>query len=81
MVENIIIVPRDKNGNLTKICPINQENKIGSFDCTFSCKNNRTKPKEVIHYGFEIPKVRCSEIHENQIIVLNKKSQNFKLDI
>lgn len=44
------------------MCPVNLQHKVGSFDCTANCKNNKNTRKEIELYAFDLPKVRCEAI-------------------
>jgi hypothetical protein len=54
-------VKRDSDGLLTENCPVSVGFKIGSFDCTATCRNNQNTKKEIQTHGFEIPFIKCSE--------------------
>jgi hypothetical protein len=54
-------VKRDSDGIPTENCPVNVGIKIGSFDCTATCRNNQNTKKEIQSQGFEIPFIKCSE--------------------
>jgi len=69
-------VKRNSDGLLTEDCPVNVGVKIGSFDCTANCKNNRNTPKEMEKYGFEIPFIRCIEANQ-----LPKESEQLLINI
>lgn len=57
-------VKRNELGELTEICPVTLSCKVGSIECTKDCKFNKNTPKEIQHYAFELPKVRCYQIVE-----------------
>jgi hypothetical protein len=69
-------VKRDSDGLLTENCPVNVGIKIGSFDCTATCKNNQNTNKEIQNFAFETPVIRCSE-HSK----LSKENQQLTIEI
>lgn len=60
--DNLYDVKRDAEGKLTEICPIMLTCMVGSIECTKDCKHNQNTKKEIEHYGFDLPKVRCEAI-------------------
>lgn len=52
-------VKRNPDGWVTENCPTNPGVKIGSFDCTANCKNNKTPRKEIEKYAFDLPHINC----------------------
>jgi hypothetical protein len=58
---NTYQVKRDSNGLLTENCPVSVGFKIGSFDCTSTCKNNQNSKKEIQEVGFEMKIIKCLE--------------------
>lgn len=71
---NAYKVKRNPDGWVTENCPIIPGIKIGSFDCTANCKNNQTPKKDIEYFGFDLPKIICSESHnlpqENQQLTI-----------
>ena len=54
-------VKRNFDDLLTENCPVNIGVKIGSFDCTATCKHNQNTKKEIHDGGLLTPFIRCSE--------------------
>lgn len=54
-------IKRNSEGLLTENCPINIGVKIGSFDCTATCKHNQNTSHEIYIHGFEIPEIKCDQ--------------------
>jgi hypothetical protein len=69
-------VKRDSNGLLTENCPVSVGFKIGSFDCTATCRNNQNSKKEIQTLGFEVPIIKCSERSK-----LSKESEQLTIEI
>lgn len=69
-------IKRNSDGWVTENCPINTGVKIGSFDCTANCKNNQTTKKVIEKYGFDLPKINCSESEK-----LPQENQQLFIDI
>ena len=69
-------VKRNSDGWVIENCPVYPGVKIGSFDCTANCKNNKTTKKDIHTFGFDLPNIICLENH-----LLPKGNQQLSIDI
>jgi hypothetical protein len=69
-------IKRNPDGWVVENCPVNPGVKIGSFDCTANCKNNKTTKKDIHTFGFDLPQIICSERAQ-----LKQENQQFSINI
>lgn len=61
------IIKRNPDGTLVENCTENIGVKIGSFECTANCPNNKNTRKEIEDQAFDLEIVRCDKIKSNQL--------------